>query len=116
MTSSIRILLVEDDDAARESFRAALEQAGFEVEAVDDGAEGLTHLNATPGAFYAVVTDVNLPTVNGPDMIARAGAAVGDAAVIYLSGFAAEANWPSGLVLSKPISKDDLVRAVRGAG
>jgi DNA-binding response OmpR family regulator len=113
MTSPIRILLVEDDDTARESFRMALQQAGFEVEAVDDGAEGLVRINRAPGEFAAIITDVNLPTVSGPDMIAKAGAAIGPAAVIYLSGFAADSSWPGGRVLSKPIAKDDLVRAVR---
>lgn len=115
MTDAIKILLVEDDDAAREGFRAALEQAGFSVIAVEDGADGLMHLKAAPGGFGAVITDVNLPTVSGPDMIAKAGPAVGGAAVLYLSGFAADGAWAGGRVLSKPISRDDLVRAVRDA-
>jgi DNA-binding response OmpR family regulator len=113
MSDAIRILLVEDDDAARESFRLALEQAGFHVEAVEDGSDGLTCLRDAPGAFGAVITDVNLPSLSGPDMIAKAGPALGGAAVIYLSGFAADADWPGGRVLSKPIAKGELVRAVR---
>lgn len=113
MTDAVRILLVEDDDVARDSFRVALEQAGFTVEAVDDGADGLSRLSGQPGAFRVVVTDVNLPSLSGPEMIAQAGAAVGKAAVVYLSGYAAQSDWPAGQVLSKPITKDDLVRAVR---
>lgn len=113
MSDRVRVLLVEDDDGVRESFRAALEQAGFAVEAVDDGVDGLDLLTKTPGSFGAVVTDVNLPTLSGPDMIAKAGAALGRAAVIYLSGFAADGSWPGGRVLSKPIGRDDLVKAVR---
>jgi two-component system NtrC family response regulator len=115
MTAAIRILLVEDDAAVRDGFRAALEGAGFSVEAVEDGADGLARLSETPGAFRAVITDVNLPSLSGPDMIAKAGASLGRAAVIYLSGFAADGAWPGGQVLSKPIGKDDLVRVVREA-
>jgi DNA-binding response OmpR family regulator len=113
MSDAILVLLVEDDDVARDNFRNALEQAGFTVEAVDDGGDGLSRLKAQPGAFGAVVTDVNLPTLSGPDMIAQAGGALGAAGVIYLSGFAPEAGWPQGRILSKPIAKDELVRAVR---
>lgn len=115
MTDAIRILLVEDDDAARDSFRAALEQAGFSVDAVEDGQDGLARLTTAPGAYRAVVTDVNLPSLSGPEMIAQAGADIGRAAVLYLSGYAAQSGWPEGRVLSKPISKDELVRAVRAA-
>lgn len=115
MTAAIRILLVEDDAAIRDGFRVALESAGFIVEAVDDGVDGLARLSDTPGAFRAVITDVNLPSLSGPDMIAKAGSTLGQAAVIYLSGFAADGAWPGGQVLSKPIAKDDLVRAVREA-
>jgi two-component system, cell cycle sensor histidine kinase and response regulator CckA len=115
MTQAIRILLVEDDDAAREGFRAALELAGFIVETCDDGADGLARIIQEPGAFHAIVTDLNLPSVSGAEMIAKAGPALGKAAVVYLSGYSADNIVPGATVLAKPISKDDLVKAVRAA-
>jgi two-component system cell cycle response regulator CpdR len=115
MSAVIRVLLVEDDDVARDGFKAALEQAGFEVEAVEDGAEGLAALLERPGRFAAIVTDVNLPTLSGPEMIRKAGETVGTAGVIYLSGFAPDAGWPEGRTMSKPIGREDLVKAVRDA-
>ncbi len=42
--SPMRIMVVDDDAAVRESLRRALQLEGYEVEVADDGAEALQKL------------------------------------------------------------------------
>ncbi|PWU17578.1 MAG: DNA-binding response regulator, partial [Candidatus Rokuibacteriota bacterium] len=61
----MRILVVDDERAVRESLRRALTLEGYEVELVSDGEEALERL--TPGDHPpdAVVLDVLMPKVSG---------------------------------------------------
>ena len=63
----MRLLLVEDDQALRDSLAAALRDAGFVVDAVGDGEEGLYF-----GKEYPVdiaIIDLGLPGMSGMDLI-----------------------------------------------
>jgi two-component system, chemotaxis family, chemotaxis protein CheY len=63
-----KVLLVEDSRAVRDYVSSILEsEGGFEVVEVDNGFEAL---RALPRAEYAlIVTDVNMPDVNGVELI-----------------------------------------------
>jgi len=63
-----RILVVEDDHGAALEVTAVLEDYGFDVECVATGHQGL--LQATNGAFDAVVLDRMLPDVDGLSILA----------------------------------------------
>lgn len=58
-----RILTIEDDQATAEEIARELEGAGFEVDCVSDGAEGLTR--ALTGAYDAITLDRLLPGMDG---------------------------------------------------
>ena len=58
-----RILLVEDDPSIREVTAIGLRNAGFTVEAADDGRAGLDRFAAAP--FDLVLLDVMLPRIDG---------------------------------------------------
>jgi two-component system response regulator MprA len=60
----VKILVVDDERAVRESLRRALELEGYEIELAGDGQEALTRLDdeAQPDA---VVLDVLMPGVDG---------------------------------------------------
>ncbi len=63
----MRLLVVEDDVALRESLVGQLKQAGFNVDAAADGEEGLYC-----GREYSIdlaVVDLGLPKVSGLDLI-----------------------------------------------
>lgn len=81
-----RILLVEDDDVARRLLASEL-SASHSVTEVDSGEAALSVLSAEPGAFAAIVCDVALPGLSGPDALSAASAALGDAALLFLSGY-----------------------------
>ena len=60
----MRILVVDDERAVRESLRRALELEGYEIELAEDGAEALARLEADPEPD-AMVLDVLMPRVDG---------------------------------------------------
>jgi two-component system response regulator PhoP len=65
----MRLLVVEDDKALRESLVEQLKQAGFNVDAAADGEEGLYC-----GREYAVdlaIIDLGLPKISGLDLIKK---------------------------------------------
>lgn len=61
------VLLVEDSRAMRDFVSSILESAGdFEVHEVDNGFEALRALPR--GDYHLIVTDVNMPDVNGIEL------------------------------------------------
>ncbi len=66
MSSSARILVVDDDTSIRESLVRALQLEKYEVSAASDGAKGLDAVkNEQPDA---IVLDVMMPTIDGITM------------------------------------------------
>ncbi len=65
----VRVLLVDDSLVTREMERRLLEDAGFAVRAVADGFEALTRLGEE--TFDCVVTDIEMPGMNGLELTAR---------------------------------------------
>ena len=61
----MRILVVDDDAAVRESLGRALRLEGYEVELASDGAEALERLDANGDDPDIVVLDVLMPNVDG---------------------------------------------------
>ena len=60
----MKILIVDDERAVRDSLRRALELEGYEIELAEDGAEALERLKSEPEPD-AMVLDVLMPRVDG---------------------------------------------------
>jgi two-component system response regulator MprA len=60
----VKILVVDDERAVRESLRRALELEGYEIELAEDGAEALRRLESEPEPD-AMVLDILMPGVDG---------------------------------------------------
>lgn len=63
----MRLLLVEDDEILGDGLRTALQQAGYTVEWLRDGSQGLAALESAE--YAAVVLDLGLPRVDGLDVL-----------------------------------------------
>ena len=63
-SSRPRLLLVDDDDAIRESLREALEEDGFEVVTAANGREALDCLRNNPRPS-AILLDLMMPVMDG---------------------------------------------------
>jgi two-component system response regulator MprA len=75
----MKILVVDDDAAVRESLRRALQLEGYEVELAADGAEALDRLKLDGSAPDALVLDVSMPRLDGLEVcrrLRRGGSAV----------------------------------------
>lgn len=64
---SARILIVDDSASMRQMIAFALDQGGYDVVQAEDGQVGLDR--AKGERFAAVVTDVNMPNMDGLTMI-----------------------------------------------
>ncbi len=64
-----KILLVEDSIPIRTQMKRILESAGYDVTAAVDGEDGFNKLRA--GAFAAVVSDVQMPNLDGLGLAAK---------------------------------------------
>ena len=112
------LIVVADDDAeARSMIADALEQVGYEVVLVKDGAELIDCLTALAvDAHCLVLTDLDMPRVGGLlalDVIARR---FPDAAVVVMTGWRDEVVHEEALargakaVLQKPFPLNELRR------
>ena len=68
-TAPPRVLVVDDAFPIREMVRSILESAGYDVDVAKDGAEALRLL--AQGDFDGVVTDVEMPNVDGFELCAE---------------------------------------------
>lgn len=65
-----RVLVVDDSATVRQQVALALGQVGFEVVEAVDGLDGLQRISTTP-QLSAVICDVNMPRMNGLEMIEK---------------------------------------------
>jgi two-component system cell cycle response regulator CpdR len=112
----IRILLAEDDDAMRAYLARALENAGYEVVAVDRGTEALPHLETE--RFDLLLSDIVMPEMDGIELAQRCAEISPHTKVMFITGFAAvtlkaSREAPQAKVLSKPFHLRDLVMEVQ---
>jgi two-component system chemotaxis response regulator CheY len=64
-----KVLVVDDSETIRQQVGRALEQAGFSVIEAGDGIEGLDRV--AQHQFSMVILDVNMPRLNGLDLLER---------------------------------------------
>ncbi len=64
-----RILVVEDNDTARELVRMVLERQGYEVITAGNGIEGYETLLRTP--VDLIITDIHMPAADGTHLVRR---------------------------------------------
>lgn len=114
--SQQRILLAEDDDSMRGFLARALERAGYDVIAYDNGADAFARLKEEP--FTLLLTDIVMPRMDGIELARRASELDPDLKIMFITGFAAvtlnsELQAPKDArVLSKPFHLKDLVREI----
>ncbi|HEX6277247.1 MAG TPA: response regulator [Polyangiaceae bacterium] len=111
-----RILVVDDDEDAREVVKELLENEKFAVFEASNGQEALDALGAHPETAL-VVLDLNMPVMSGTELLARmkADERLASIPVLILSG-TTPSNAPQAQsvvgFLSKPCDMKSLVRAV----
>jgi two-component system chemotaxis response regulator CheY len=90
---SIKILVVDDFPTMRRIIRNLLKELGFNnVEEAEDGAAGLE--KARDGSFQFVISDWNMPNMDGLSMLQaiRADASIGKTPVLMVTAEAKKEN------------------------
>lgn len=115
-----RILLADDDHGSRDMVRRALEMDGHVVAVAEDGNDALAQLSAQQ-KFDVLVSDVQMPGLDGIALAERAAALCPAIHVIMMSGYtglldkARTLNARSVRLLAKPFSIDKVRAEVRAA-
>jgi two-component system, cell cycle response regulator CpdR len=116
-----RVLIVDDEDSMRMLVARAIAMDGHEIVAAADGAEALEILGGEQGGFDLLLTDIQMPVMDG---IALALAAARDfprTTILLMTGFADQRERASNLsaiahdVITKPFSVADIRTAVTDA-
>src|SRR5207249_1255736 len=81
-----RILVVDDEPHVVQIFQDLLAQRGYEVVSSTNGDDAI--VKVTTGHFDLVLTDINLPGVDGLEVVRAAKAADKDTCVILITGYA----------------------------
>ncbi|MXO48361.1 response regulator [Erythrobacter vulgaris] len=107
-----RILLAEDDEAMRTYLERALNQAGYDVDAVDRGTEAIPLLENAE--YDLLLSDIVMPEMDGIELAQRCNEISPATKVMFITGFAAvtlkaSREQPHAKVLSKPFHLRDLV-------
>ena len=110
-----KIIVADDDPAIRELLRLILEEAGYAVSEVENGAELTRRL--TSERFDVAITDIVMPEQDGIETLMSLRGAPVDTRVIVLSGGAgvylqAADRLGAAATLTKPISPARLLKAV----
>lgn len=111
-----RVLLVEDEDGAREGLTEILSMLGYHVEAVCDGEQALAK---ACDAFDVLLTDLFLPGIHGAELARRLLERMPSLRVIVMSGYPEDEKLRSDVArgtmhfLQKPFGMNTLAREIR---
>jgi DNA-binding response OmpR family regulator len=80
------VLLVEDEVLVADSVVEILRRGGHQVRNIRDGSEAWKHLAENIGSYDLLIIDVNLPGMNGIDIVARLREREFPGRILMLSG------------------------------
>jgi two-component system, cell cycle response regulator CpdR len=116
-----RILIADDEESMRTLVARAIAMDGHDVVTAEDGAEALERLTRDGGAFDLLLTDIQMPVMDGIALALAAARDFPDLKILLMTGFAHQRERASGLsaivhdVVTKPFSVADIRAAVAGA-
>ena len=85
-SSRYRILCVDDNPAFLMALRQGLTASGFEVVTACHGVDALMQYKAHSGKFEAIVTDNEMPQMNGSEFIRSIRAKGFNGSIVLMSG------------------------------
>lgn len=115
------LLLVEDEEPIRRVARRILEQLGYTVLEAEDGGHALEVYRGHADRIALLITDVVMPRLSGPELVARLRAEGYRVRALFATGYASsdvlgDDHLRSGaLFIEKPWTVDGLARRVRQA-
>lgn len=116
-----KILIADDEDSMRQLVARAIAMDGHEIVTAQDGAEALEILTREDGAFDLLLTDIQMPVMDGIALALSAARDYPGLTILLMTGFADQRERASNLnalvhdVVTKPFSVADIRTAVADA-
>ena len=116
-----RVLIADDEESMRVLVARAVAMDGHDTVTAQDGAEALDILTRQDGAFDLLLTDIQMPVMDGIALALSAARDFPDLVILLMTGYAAQRERASNLsaiahdVISKPFSVADIRTAVADA-
>ena len=116
-----RVLIADDEASMRALVARAIAMDGHETVTAQDGAETLEILVREGGAFDLLLTDIQMPIMDGIALALSAARDFPDLTILLMTGFADQRERASNLnalvhdVITKPFSVVDIRTAVADA-
>jgi two-component system cell cycle response regulator CpdR len=116
-----RVLIADDEDSMRMLVARAVAMDGHDTVTAQDGAEALEILVREQGAFDLLLSDIQMPVMDGIALALAATRDFPDLTILLMTGFADQRERASGLnaiahgVITKPFSVTDIRTAVAAA-
>ena len=115
----LRVLIVDDDESLRKILYRILENGGYDVLAASGGAEAVAICRTSRHPIDLLVTDYNMPGMNGVEVAGKCSAFHAELPVLYVTGSHPERELRAEMekrkrgFLAKPFRKEDLLRKVK---
>lgn len=119
LAGSETVLLAEDDELVRDLVFSILHRQGYKVFVAENGQKALAAMDCRDEPIELVLTDMNVPDMDGTQLFEQISASYPDARVLYMSADARKTIKPQDLAdsgssyLQKPFSIRKLASKVR---
>ncbi|KAA1257783.1 Chemotaxis protein CheA [Rubripirellula obstinata] len=114
------VLLAEDSSFFRRQVKRFLEESGFDVVDCEDGREGWNTLKASPDKFRIVLTDIEMPNMDGLEFTRRIRSEnrFADIPIIALTSLASQEDFQRGFdagvtEYQVKLDRDELIAAIQ---
>lgn len=111
-----RILVVDDEENAREALSKILTHDGYEVTSAGNGLEALNFLRSN--AVELIITDLNMPEMNGLMFLRELNHSYPTSKVIMITAYGEVESYLEAITLgafeyiNKPVKYDDLKKVI----
>ncbi len=119
--SGTKVLVVDDEEALRDLLAEELESGGYEVESAADGGEAIEKVRGMcqqSDGFDAIVLDINMPNVNGFEVLRYVKQNAPKTKVIMVTAYADVGNAVESMRLgasdfiAKPYDLDEVLTSI----
>lgn len=113
------VLLVDDEETIVQTLEDSLVHAGYQVDTAENGEEALEKFKARENGYDIVVTDSNMPKMNGLQLVKEVTRIKPETHYLFITGrtdqnfYLQEAPIPEEFILEKPFFPDLLLKRIR---
>jgi DNA-binding NtrC family response regulator len=119
MTSSAKVLVVDDDETVRRSYVRSLQTVRCDVEAVANGEDALRALARK--AFDVVLLDLRMPGMDGITVLKAARRTAPESELVVITGYPTVETAKQAVLLgaydylAKPVGPAEVIKVTNGA-